>query len=351
MIYLDHSNIDQSDIDMVNKAMREGQVSTAGRYVEEFEDLMREYFGRNVVALNSGTAALFLALKAHGVRKGTEIHIPALTFVGTYNAIVHAGCVPVVRDVDRFSWSLSLQIDMEVFPPMTLPVDLYGNIADSVPGRFPYIKDAAESFGSTCSLDGFNVGVYSFNGNKIITTGGGGLYVGDKAELVWKLAHQGKHDGVATNMGMTSLSAALGISQFRKLDHFLELKRMYHETYLEQLGPYVQFQKHNENSTYWLNCCLLPGDIPTIQKDLADRGIQTRRIFKPLGPRDACPNAWYIYDHGICLPSSTLNRKQDILTVCKEIKDIVYRQNHSYNRGNWISREFCGHFVTTCSTG
>lgn len=327
MIELDRGDIGPLEEEYALRAIREREISTAGKYVAIFEERMSEYFGRPCVATNSGTAALILALNIANTCKDIYRNniraIPALSFIATKNVVYHLKDYPFVKDISLETWNNQDWV--------CIIVDLYG-VPSFIHG-VAEIADSCEAMGATINgrkcgtLSRF--GAISFNGNKTMTTGGGGLLICENQEdaaLAWKLAHQGKYDGVGYNYGMTSLAAAIGLAQMERLDDLLAKKRLIHEIYVTELDGLVKFQQAPENSepSWWMTACLLPEDIDVnrFQWQLADgKGIPTRRIFKPLGPN--CPNAEYIYKHGVCLPSSTLNGEKEILTVCKEIKRLL----------------------------
>lgn len=318
MIYLDQSNINESDIISVIRTLRNNQVSTAGTTVQEFEQAMAKWLEvPDCIATNSGTTALHLALMEIGYNKNHEIVIPALTFIATKNVIEYIGSQVIIKDVDSKTWLLSPNAEREY--SNIIPVDLYGN-----PYRgHSFIFDAAESLGVQIDRRAAQI-CYSFNGNKIMTTGGGGLLVGPNLDSIRAKINPGHYDGIGYNSRMPALNAALGLGQLQRLDGFLAKKRRFNQIYRDEL-PTLKFQKATSGSdpSWWMTCCLFEQGAEIMQTALKERDIPTKRIFKPLADRESCPNAWYIYDHGLCLPSSTLNQDEDILMVCKEIRTII----------------------------
>ncbi len=343
MIYLEEPNIDAHDIYSVVRCLKSGQVSTRGKLVDEFERRMADFLGvSDCVATCSGTAALQLALMAAGIGQGDKVVVPALTFIGTANAVKAVGAEPVFVDVDRKTWVL------EHVPggfEYILPVDLYGNPCGNVcvtyaPNPFmpkmvlpTRINDSAEALGShkygangTC--------IYSFNGNKTMTTGGGGLVVGGDLDKVRQLAEQGKYQSIGFNYRMPALNAALGLAQLDRLPEFIAKKKRINEIYRNELDGLVKFQEATPGSDpcWWYTACLFDRPAASVAILIHKRGVPTRYIFEPLpsihayceaGFANKYPNAEFIWRYGQCLPSSTLNSEQDILTVCKAIKEVV----------------------------
>jgi len=320
MISLNNSNT-KGYHKYVLQALEEGQVSTAGRFTDLFEEKLAEYLGiSDCIATNSGTSALHLALLSCGLKPGDKIIIPALSFVATKNVLDYICAEPIFVDVDINTWLiLDDELDSKYEQSIFIPVNLYGNVFDL---KFDYrstIIDSAELFKKPSS-DLYDFACYSFNGNKIITTGAGGAIIGQNLGLVSKFIvnFSGKY-----NYRMASLNAALGLAQLENIDYFIERKTKFHEIYINELSEIVQFQEATPDTkpTWWFTAGLFPEDIeiPYLIQALAMRDIPSRRIFKPLAD---LPNANYIYEHGLCLPSGTSNSDDDIYYVCKQIKEI-----------------------------
>lgn len=316
MVLLDFNNIGELEKEYALEALSEGQISTRGSYVEKFEEAVSRFLNAPYVfATNSGTAALHLALLACDIGPGDSVVIPALSFIATKNVILHVGATPIIVDVDPVTWVM--QPIATKYPVM--PVDLYGNPS---PVKYPLIRDACESFGTEAT--GFFT-VYSFNGNKTITTGGGGLLVcpsKDALEVVKAFGIPGECPSY--NYRMTSISAAIGLAQLKRIPELLARKRRINEIYREELGGLLDFQEPTKgvNPTWWMTAVYCPDLAIDFAEKLKERGIPTRRVFRPLADND-CPEAWHIYHRGLCLPSSTLNTDEDILHVCRTVKSIL----------------------------
>lgn len=361
-IFLDAPNLGQLEKEYLIKAIDTGYVSTVGPLVPEFENKFAKYLGiKKAVSTQSGTAAIHMALYELGIGKGDEVLVPALTFVATVNPVLYVRAKPVMVDVDIATWNISPRDIEKKITKKTkaiIPVHLYGNPSDMSAimriarkhGLF-VIEDATESLGAkykgshTGTFGDF--GCFSFNGNKIITTGGGGMVVGknmQKLEHIKFLVNQARdgvneyyHPEIGFNYRMTNIEAALGLAQMRKLDRFLAKKRQINAIFKEELKGIksICFQEEysESNSAYWLTCIIFKKQVNllSLQKELKTKGVPTRRIFMPLRERvpyrtakkDKFRNAYFIYERGLCLPSSTLNSKESIYRICKRIKKLI----------------------------
>ena len=351
---LDFGNIGLSEERNIRDALSFGMVSTDTPQVGQFEKQFAEYLGvAGSVATNSCTAALHLALLVCGIGPGDEVILPATTFVATANAVVHAGAKPVFVDVDLDTWNIDPELVEEAVTLKTkaiLPVHLYGNPCDmgalyeiAKTHMLYIIEDAAESLGATyqdrqTGTIG-DVGCFSFNGNKLMTTGGGGMLVSNDPEKLQKanwLSRQGRNDNleqvmIGYNYRMPGLNASLGLAQLDRIDDFLVKKRAFQSHYFNSLDCDVVFQKKLADSypSWWYTACLFRQEAEIIQDRLSALAIPTRRVFQPVPyelPYCYCnnyPNAEYLYKHGLCLPCSTLNTVDDIERVCEGIRGIL----------------------------
>lgn len=292
--------------DYVKECLDTGWVSSAGRFVDRFEAELATRCGTKfAVAMVNGTAALHLALHLAGVAHGDEVIIPALTFVATANAVSHCGAVPHLVDCEEGTLGIDarkLAHHLDEIGQVTVrglvnrrtgciikaivPVHIFGNPSDMdglqavcADFRLPIIEDATESLGSTyrgrpCGSFG-TMGVLSFNGNKIVTTGGGGAIVTNDEEIgrrakhissTAKLPHKWEflHDEVAWNYRMPNINAALGVAQLEMLDHFVAAKRRLARRYSTVFAGLAGLRYIEEfsgsASNYWLNAILLDDD-------------------------------------------------------------------------------------------
>lgn len=287
----------------VKECIDTGWVSSVGKFVDEFERRLAEVAGsRHAVATVNGTAALHVALKLAGVQPGDEVVVPALSFVATANAVAHCGAIPhfvdseektlgldpgALRDyldsmADRSGGAARNKVTgrkLAALVPMHAfghPADLDGLLGVAVDFGIPLIEDAAESLGSyykgrhtgTFGL----MGALSFNGNKIITTGGGGAILTQDAELARHAKHltttakrphrwEFFHDEVAWNYRLPNLNAALGCAQLERLDEFLDSKRAlaarYRAAFADDQDMRFAEEPENCRSNYWLSTILL----------------------------------------------------------------------------------------------
>lgn len=313
----------------VKDCLDTGWVSSVGRYVDLFERLVAEYTGvKYAVAVSNGTAALHLCLKLVGVSQGHEVLVPSLTFVATANAVVYCGAVPHFVDselgtlgMDPDALELYLEEIAEVLPEgcvnkrtgrmikAVIPMHTFGHPVrlDALSEvcskyRITLIEDAAEALGSF--YQGKHVGHWgvlsalSFNGNKIITTGGGGMILTNNEELgkrakhlttTAKLPHPWLfiHDEVGYNYRLPNLNAALGCAQMEQLPKFLRLKRALSERYIQAFANLEEVTLVTEpnlaKSNYWLNTLILDERVADLRDrilELTNRnGISTRPIW------------------------------------------------------------------------
>lgn len=359
---LDAPNVGELEKKYLGEAIDNGFVSTFGPYVRAFEEKFASYLGvEKCASVQNGTAALHMALHELGITKGDEVIVPVLTFVATANPITYVGAKPVFADVDKNTWNIdpaSIEKNITKKTKAIIPVHLYGNPCDmekimaiAKKHHLYVIEDATESIGAkykgryTGTFGDF--GCFSFNGNKIITTGGGGMVAGKsikKIEHIHFLVNQARdeakgyyHPEIGFNYRMTNIQAALGMAQLQRLDDFLAKKSHFRDIYREKLKDIgcITFQKEYEgsSSSLWFNCILIDKkiNIGLLQKRLKDKGLPTRRVFMPVSEfppykntsKGSFKNARYIYEHALCLPSSTLNSYEGIGYACNAIKEIL----------------------------
>ncbi|HSI21723.1 MAG TPA: LegC family aminotransferase [Methylophilaceae bacterium] len=317
-------------------------VSSVGRYVDRFEADLAIYTGaRHAVAVVNGTAALHVALQLAGVRAEDEVLIPALTFVATANAVAYCGAIPHFVDSEartlgldplalreylsaatemRGGWCVNRatgRVIRAVVPMHTFghPVDIDSVLALARDFHLEVIEDATESLGSTVHgkhAGTFGrMGVLSFNGNKVITTGGGGAILTDDVELARhakhltttaKLPHRWAyvHDEIGYNYRLPNINAALGCAQLEQLPRFVDAKRKLHARYLAAFSGIAQARILSEpegcSSNYWLQTLLLDESVVSLRDELLqatnDAGLMTRPIWElmnKLPPYRDCP--------------------------------------------------------------
>jgi len=314
-IYLDETSLDYIP-------------STRGIDVQNFEIAMGRYLGVDqCVAVNSGTSALHLALLACGIGRGCKVLVPATTFIATANAVSYTGAEVVLSDVDEITWCMNISYPKKI--KASIPVMLYGgcDVKISCNYRHIVIIDSAESLGYASG--GGDFFCYSFNGNKNMTTGGGGLVVGKNLDKIRQMINPGHYDGIGYNYGMPALNARLGLQQLKLLDEHIKIKKSFNLIYRENLKHRLTFQE--VTGTPWMTAVLFPAgtDITGLQHRLLDVGVPTRRVFEPLNHfkpyRDGktYPVAEDIWERGLCLPSSVRNSEGEIYEVCQKIKGLL----------------------------
>lgn len=360
-IFLEDPNLGDLEKKYLIKAIDTNFVSTVGPFVPEFEERFARYIGaKKAVSTQSGTAALHMALYQLGIKEGDEVIVPALTFIATINPVLYVGAKPVIVDVDPITWNIDPQEIRKAITKKTkaiIPVHLYGSVCNmdeiieiARENKLLVIEDATESLGATYKnrqTGTFgNFGCFSFNGNKIITTGGGGMIVSNnkkQAEHIKFLVNQARdaskgiyHPEVGFNYRMTNIEAALGLAQLERISEFLIKKRKFRKIYQEILSElsYIKFQKEYDNASgsCWLNCIKIEKEIDfsNLMIKLKEKGIPSKGIFIPACEMPylkkyskSCPNAYEIYNQSISLPGSTLNDEQDIKNAALIIKETL----------------------------
>jgi len=363
-VELDAPNVGMIEKRYISQCIDSGFISTFGPLVSEFEGRFAKYIGiKRAISVQSGTAALHMALYELQIGPGDEVIIPALTFIATANAVLYVGATPIIVDIDPLTWNIDPESVKEAISSKTkaiMPVHLYGNPCDmdalikiAKEHNLYVIEDATESLGAvykgkqTGTFGDF--GCFSFNGNKLITTGGGGMIVTDdikRAEHIKFLINQARdsnrgyyHSEMGFNYRMTNLEAALGLAQLGRIDKFLAKKRKFRRLYKNGLRniSFIRFQEeyNQAQGSWWLNCIKFEKniDIDYLVKRLKENGIETRRVFVPLSEmpylRKYAKNirwAYDIYEKGICLPSSTLNYENGIEYVISILKRVLNEQ-------------------------
>jgi dTDP-4-amino-4,6-dideoxygalactose transaminase len=338
---------------MLLEAFDSNWIAPTGPDIDAFECEIAEKTGAaHAVALSSGTAALHLALLLAGVERGDEVLVPSFTFIASAAAVTYLGANPVFVDCSTDSWNVDPDLVEEVLteraavgrlPSAVITVDLYGETADyvaleSLCRRFevPLIEDSAEALGATYrgrAAGSFGVaGIFSFNGNKIITTSGGGMLVTQSpqfAERARHLATQAKepfphyeHTTVGYNYRLSNLLAALGRAQLRGLDNRIECRRRIDATYREGLlglpGVSPMPRTAVGTSNFWLSCILIDpeafgADREAVRLALEAHDIESRPTWKPLHLQPAFTGIGLagpgrcarVFDRGLCLPTGS----------------------------------------------
>ncbi|WP_162024710.1 MULTISPECIES: DegT/DnrJ/EryC1/StrS aminotransferase family protein [unclassified Lentimonas] len=367
-IYLSPPDISPQDHAAVDAVLTSNWVAPVGPHLEAFEAAVAERSGRAyAVALNSGTAALHLALQLLNVRPGDTVICPTLTFAASANPICYCGADPIFVDSEPDTWNMDpVLLELELgeraasgeLPKAVIVVHLYGQCADMDPilavcERYgiPVVEDAAEALGATYKgrpaggMGAFSF--FSFNGNKIITTSGGGMLLADKGSWIERarfLSTQAKepvahyeHREVGYNYRMSNVLAGLGLSQLDDLERRIAVKRAHFEAYREALGglPGVAFMPIADPDAvnYWLSCLTIEPVKGGSSRDqviaaLADAAIEARPLWKPLHMQPVfqdcasiggdCAEA--LFANGLCLPSGSSMSDEDRDKVIESVR-------------------------------
>jgi perosamine synthetase len=340
-------------------------ISSSGRYLERFEAAFAEFCGvRHAVSCCNGTVAVHLALMAHGVGPGDEVIVPTLTYVASANPVVYCGAQPVFVDAEPRTWNMDPERVAEAITPRTrgiVVVHLYGHPVDMDPilelaerhGLW-VIEDAAEAHGATYRgrIAGSmgSLATFSFYGNKIITSGEGGMVVCDDERLAAKVRQlhgQGQDSQrrywfpmIGFNYRMTNVEAAIGLAQLERIDWHIARRREIASWYREELGAEEGVELSPEapwaQSAFWIMCALLeedrfgPRDEAMSALDAA--GIETRPFFYPLHTlpmyREAnegkdFPVAEDLARRGVNLPSSAKLTREDVARVGARLRGLA----------------------------
>lgn len=358
-------DLGEEELRNVIEAVKSGWISSKGRFIEDFERAFANYIGvKYGIATSNGTTALHLALVALGIGSGDEVIVPDLTFAATINAVLYTGAKPVIVDIHPEYWCMDPDKVEKAITSRTkaiIPVHLYGHPCDMDPimeiaskHSLYVIEDVAEAHGAEYKgkkAGSFgHVSCFSFYGNKIITTGEGGMVLTNDYELAEKmrmLRDHGMnpkkrywHEVIGFNYRMTNLQAAIGLAQLNKIDRFIEKKRRIAKIYAEELSGIPGITLHPEmpwaKNVYWLYSILIDSSKVAITRDelsekLEKEGIETRKFFYPLHEMPiyakysvySYPVAITISRQGLNLPSSTKFTEEDVKFVAQKIKESI----------------------------
>ena len=352
---------DERELEYVTECILSGWVSSGGEFTTRFEKRMADYCNaKHGIACSNGTAALHLVLLANGIGPGDEVIVPSLSFIATANAVTYTGAKPIFVDSDKETWNIDTSLIEQVITPKTkaiIPVHLYGQPADMDPileialkHKLYVFEDAAEAHGAqykgkTVGALG-DAGVFSFFGNKIITTGEGGMIVtnDDKvAEQSRLLRDHGMskeqrywHNMIGYNYRMTNLQSALGVAQMEKIDSILQKKKEIAGFYLEFLKD-ISGISHPPDMTwsdnvFWLYTILIDKDdfgtdVASVVQSLEAEEIETRPVFPPIHTQPIyntgqnLPVSENISKIGVSLPSAPNLKYNKIKTISNIIRD------------------------------
>ncbi|TVR24210.1 MAG: aminotransferase class I/II-fold pyridoxal phosphate-dependent enzyme [Anaerolineaceae bacterium] len=369
-IYLSPPHMSGHEIELVQQAFADNWIAPVGPQLNQFEADFAQYVGaEHAVALASGTAAIHLALLITGIQPGDEVMVSTLTFAGSINPIIYTGARPILIDSEPESWNIDPNLIEDTLkararsgnlPKAIIPVHLYGQSADmdaimSICERYGVlvIEDAAESLGSRYkdrhpgTLG--KLGAFSFNGNKIITTSGGGMLVTDDkalADHARKLATQARepvahyeHTEIGYNYRMSNIVAAIGVGQLAVIEERVRRKREIYAHYRAHLADVagltfvdeMAYGRHNR----WLTVLLVDAeafgaDREAIRLKLEEHNIESRPLWKPMHCQPVYQDyeavggavAESLFDRGLCLPSGTALTDDELEQIAGVVRGI-----------------------------
>ena len=350
-----------NELNYVTEAVTSGWISSLGKYIPQFEQGFADFCGTtHGIAVNNGTTALHLALLALGIGPGDEVIVPTFTFIATANAVHYTGATPVFADSEAETWNIDPAEIARLITPRTkavIPVHIYGHPANMDPilalarqHGLHVIEDAAEAHGAL--YKGKRVGslgeinTFSFYGNKIITTGEGGLLTTNDDALDQKVRFLRDHamstekrywhTEIGYNYRMTNLQAAVGVAQMERIEEFIARKRQNARIYNQGLKdvPFIQTPPEASwaTSVYWMYSILLAKDFPLdrdeVMKRLHAQGIDSRPFFYPIHVQPpyqqpfSLPVSEDLSRRGINLPSAVTLSEEDIQRIVAALKSM-----------------------------
>jgi perosamine synthetase len=374
MLLLSGPNMAGNELKYVTECITTGWVSSVGAYVDQFEKMSAEFAGtKYAVATSSGTTALHICLVMMGVNQDDYVLTPNITFIATCNSIKYTGANPIFIDTDVNTWQMDLDLLEEFLTketeqrngvchykkdgkriPVIMPVHVLGNICDmdrlltlAKQHNLTVIEDSTEALGSYYKgkhAGSFGLmGTFSYNGNKIITTGGGGMIVTNNEALAKKAKHlttQAKsdpfeymHDAIGYNYRLVNVAAAMGVAQMEQLPGFIQRKHQIINFYKKQLQGVgdIKFQEvsNDVNPNWWLPTIFTTKQ-KTVLKILNDNKMQSRPFWIPMNQLPMfTQNIYYnhkdqsnfVYQHCLSIPCSTYITDEDLKAVCDKIKE------------------------------
>jgi len=373
-IWLSSPHMGGSELKYVNEAFDTNWIAPLGPNVDKFEQSLSEYLNiKEVAALNSGTSALHLALILLGIQRDDEVIVSTFTFSASVNPITYQGAIPVFIDSEASSWNMDPdllesaikdRIHNGKLPKAIIVVHLYGMPANmqrvmeiSTKYDIPIIEDAAEALGSEyngkkCGTFG-TMGILSFNGNKIITTSGGGALVSNNSEYIKQarfLSTQARdnaphyeHSQIGYNYRMSNVLAGIGRGQLEVLTDRIKSRRENNFFYRSELAKYNEFSfltepSNNYFSNFWLTTFVfnLPLDQAykkreEIRNKLNELNIESRPLWKPMHKQSVFSEypkylngvSDNLFNGGLCLPSGSNLKKEELIKVINTIKELM----------------------------
>ena len=368
-IWLSPPHLNGTEITFIKEAIDQNWISPYGENIDEFEKDLGRYFNSGVALVTCGTAAIHLALVLSGIGKGDEVIVPTLNFAGCVNPVIYQDAIPLFVDSEKETFNVDPNLVEELIisrinagkkPKAIIGVDIFGIpckikelTAFSAKYDIPLIEDAADALGAT--VDGKpagsfgSIGIISFNGNKVITTSGGGALIAKEPELIERakyLSNQAReikpyyvHREVGYNYMMSNILAGIGRGQFGSLENRVSRRREIYETYKRELSSIECLEFINDipgaASNRWLSVVLIHPNSSGIDRDaiyyhLDQNLIESRPVWNPMHLQPAFKHYPYfggniaetIFRTGLCLPSGSKMTDNELQLVIDNIKEL-----------------------------
>jgi UDP-N-acetylbacillosamine transaminase len=362
-IFLSAPCMSGKELDYIKNVFESNYIAPLGEYVNKFEDSIKKYtYSKNVLAVTSGTAAIHLALRVLGIKEDDDVLASTFTFIGSVSAILYQNANPIFIDSDEESWNISPVLLSEYLkkcekkPKALVLTHLYGQCADieniariCKENNIFLIEDAAESLGAT--FNGKHTGtfgdfgVYSFNGNKILTTSGGGMLVSNNEEYIKKAMFYStqareqeifyEHVEYGYNYRMSNVLAAIGVAQMEVIEDRVSKKREIFNLYSNYLSDIDEIKMmpelNNARGNRWLTTFTLEKtDYKKVMKALDDINVESRPLWKPMHMQPLFKNSKSfldgtsekLFNSGLCIASSPTMTEEDIKEICIVIRRV-----------------------------
>lgn len=350
------------ELDYIKNVFDSNYIAPLGEYVDKFEDSIKNYTAsKNALAVTSGTAAIHLALRVLGIKEEDDVLASTFTFIGSVSAILYQNANPVFLDSDERTWNISVDLLKEYLltcdkkPKALLITHLYGQCADieeiakvCEEHNIYLIEDAAESLGAT--LNGKHTGtfgdfgIYSFNGNKILTTSGGGMLVSPNEDYIKKAMFYStqareqvifyEHEEYGYNYRMSNVLAAIGVAQMEVIEDRVAKKREIFDWYKKYLFDIKEIKMmpelENSRGNRWLTTLIFEKtDYNKVMKALEKINVESRPLWKPMHMQPLFNKAKNyldgtsekLFSKGLCLASSPTMNEEDVIKICEVIKN------------------------------
>lgn len=368
-IPISQPSITQLEIDYVTNVLKSGWISSLGEYITKFEESFAAYCGtKYALTTSNGTTGIHLALATYGIKAGDEVIVPDLTFIATASAVHYTGAKAVLVDIEEDTLCINpLEIEKAITEKTKaiIAVHLYGHPANMIAinqlakqYNLIVMEDAAEAHGA--EIKGQKVGslshcgIFSFYGNKMITSGEGGMITTNDEEFYHRAKYLRDHamssskrywhDEFGYNYRMTNIQAALGLAQLERIDGFINKRKEIFSQYQKKLsgipGLKLNFTANWATSIYWLICIEIEGYTERQRNNLMEglklKGIDTRAYFYPISDMPMyetekiyTPITHKVYQRGINLPSHFDLTNQEIDYICSSIRSILEKKRFS----------------------